>query len=598
MSKIIGIDLGTTNSCAAVMEMGKPVVIVNKEGNRTTSSVVAITTNGERLVGDTAKRQAVSNAKGTISSIKRKMGTNEKVILGSDAFTPQEISAMILSEIKKSAEEFIGEPVTEAVITVPAYFNDAQRQATKEAGRIAGLEVKRIINEPTAAALAYGLTNDDHQKIMVYDLGGGTFDVSIIEFGDSIVEVLATAGNNHLGGDDFDKKIVEYLVQAFKKAEGVDLPLDTMTTQRLYEAAEKAKKELSSSQSTAINIPFITVIENEPRHINTTMTRAEFENLISPLIESTKEQISRTMQDAKLNYGNIDKIILVGGSTRIPLVEKLIKEWTGITPAKNINPDESVAMGAAIQGANLQGNTSTALLLLDVTSLSLSVEVSTGEASVMVKRNTTIPYAHTEIFSTADDFQTSVCINICQGERLMAKDNKKIGSVVLSDIQPAPKGVPQIEVTFEINEDGIVNVSAMDKKTQKSVKAVIRSQNLSQSEIEDAIRKAEMFEEQDRKLKEKIDATNNAHSMIHKARNLINVLVEDNDKKILEEQISALENELQRDVIEPQIINEMTDELLKIMNTAYSAGTTAEPIVDAEGFRKNSQESQDFYNNF
>ena len=504
MGKIIGIDLGTTNSCVAVMEGGKPVVIANAEGLRTTPSVVAFSKTGERLVGDPAKRQAVTNADKTISSIKRHMGTDYKVEIDGKKYTPQEISAMILQKLKSDAENYLGEKVTEAVITVPAYFNDAQRQATKDAGKIAGLDVKRIINEPTAAALAYGLDNEHEQKIMVYDLGGGTFDVSIIEIGDGVIEVLATAGNNKLGGDDFDNAVTQYMLNDFKAKEGVDLSKDTMALQRLKEAAEKAKKELSSTTQTEINLPYITATAEGPKHFEMTLTRAKFDELTHDLVEKTAEPVKNALSDAGLTASELSKVLLVGGSTRIPAVQDKVKSLTGHEPSKTLNPDECVAIGASIQGGKLAGDAGAGdILLLDVTPLSLSIETMGGIATRLIERNTTIPTKKSQIFSTAADNQTAVDINVVQGERQFARDNKSLGQFRLDGIPPARRGVPQIEVTFDIDANGIVNVSAKDLGTGREQSITITSSsNMSEEEIERAKWEAEVYGEQDKKNEE------------------------------------------------------------------------------------------------
>ena len=516
MSKIIGIDLGTTNSCVAVMEGGKPTVIANTEGARTTPSVVAFTKTGERLVGEPAKRQAVTNAEKTISSIKRDMGTDRGRTIDGKKYSPQQISAMILQKLKADAESYLGEKVTEAVITVPAYFNDAQRQATKDAGKIAGLDVKRIINEPTAAALAYGLDNEKEQKIMVYDLGGGTFDVSIIEIGDGVIEVLATNGDTHLGGDDFDNKIIQWMLDEFKKAEGVDLSGDKMAMQRLKEAAEKAKKELSSAMTTNINLPFITATAEGPKHFDMNLTRAKFDELTRDLVDKTAIPVQNAMKDAGLNYSDLGQVLLVGGSTRIPAVQDKVRALTGKEPSKSLNPDECVAIGASIQGGKLAGDAGAGdILLLDVTPLSLSIETMGGVATRLIERNTTIPTKKSQIFSTAADNQTAVDINVVQGERQFAKDNKSLGQFRLDGIPPARRGVPQIEVTFDIDANGIVNVSAKDLGTGKEQHITITAgSNMSDSDIDKAVKEAAEFEAQDKKRKEAIDARNDADAMV------------------------------------------------------------------------------------
>lgn len=516
MSKIIGIDLGTTNSCVAVMEGGQPVVIANTEGARTTPSVVAFTKTGERLVGEPAKRQAVTNSDKTISSIKRHMGTDFKISIDDKKYTPQEISAMVLQKLKADAESYLGEKVSEAVITVPAYFNDAQRQATKDAGKIAGLEVKRIINEPTAAALAYGLDNEHEQKIMVYDLGGGTFDVSVIEIGDGVIEVLATSGDNRLGGDDFDEKITRYMIEEFKKAEGVDLSTDKMALQRLKEAAEKAKKELSSATTTNINLPFITATQEGPKHFDMNLTRAKFDELTHDLVERTITPVQNALRDAGISASELGQVLLVGGSTRIPAVQDKVKQLTGKEPSKNLNPDECVALGASIQGGKLAGDAGAGdILLLDVTPLSLSIETMGGVATRLIERNTTIPTKKSQTFSTAADNQTAVDINIVQGERQFAKDNKSLGQFRLDGIPPARRGIPQIEVTFDIDANGIVNVSAKDLGTGKEQHITITAgSNMSDSDIDKAVKEAAEFEAQDKKRKDAIDTRNDADSMV------------------------------------------------------------------------------------
>lgn len=515
MGKIIGIDLGTTFSCVAVMEGGQPTVIPNSEGARTTPSVVAFTKDGERLVGQVAKRQAITNPEKTVMSIKRHMGSDYRVTIDGKSYTPQEISAMILQKLKADAEAYLGEKVTEAVITVPAYFNDSQRQATKDAGRIAGLDVKRIINEPTAASLAYGLDKQGNQKIMVYDLGGGTFDVSILEIGDGVFEVLATSGNNHLGGDDFDQRIMDWLADNFKKEYGIDLRNDKMAMQRLKDAAEKAKIELSSATTANINLPFITADATGPKHIDVNLTRAKFEELITDLVESTVEPVNRALSDAKLKPSDIDKVLLVGGSTRVPFVQETVKRIMGKEPHKGINPDECVAIGAAIQGGVLGGEVKD-VLLLDVTPLSLGIETLGGVFTKLIDRNTTIPTKKSQIFSTAADGQTSVEIHVLQGERPMARDNKTLGRFTLTGIPPAPRGVPQIEVTFDIDANGIVHVSAKDLGTGKSQNITITSStNLSNDEIERMMNEAKQHEEEDKKRKEEIEVRNNADSLIY-----------------------------------------------------------------------------------
>ena len=516
MGKIIGIDLGTTNSCVAVMEGGKPVVIANAEGVRTTPSVVAFTKNGERLVGELAKRQAVTNAEKTISSIKRHMGSDYRVEIDSKKYSPQEISAMILQKLKTDAESYLGETVTEAVITVPAYFNDAQRQATKDAGKIAGLDVKRIINEPTAAALAYGLDNEKEQKIMVYDLGGGTFDVSIIEIGEGVIEVLATSGDNRLGGDDFDAKLTDYMISEFKKLEGVDLSNDKIALQRIREEAEKAKKELSSATTTNINLPFITMTTEGPKHLDMSLNCAYFVVVWVDLVERTAGPVQNALRDAGLSASELDKVLLVGGSTRVPAVQDKVKQLTGKEPSKNLNPDECVAIGASIQGGKLAGDAGAGdILLLDVTPLSLSIETMGGIATRLIERNTTIPTKHSQVFSTAADNQTAVDINVLQGERQFAKDNKSLGQFRLDGIPPARRGVPQIEVTFDIDANGIVNVSAKDLGTGKEQHITITAgSNMSDAEIDKAVKEAAEFEAQDKKRKEGIDARNDADSMV------------------------------------------------------------------------------------
>ncbi|MBR2028011.1 MAG: molecular chaperone DnaK [Oscillospiraceae bacterium] len=521
MSKIIGIDLGTTNSCVAVMEGGEAVVIANAEGMRTTPSVVGFSKTGERLVGQVAKRQAITNPEGTVSSIKREMGTNYKANINGKAYTPQEISAMILAKLKADAEAYLGEKVTEAVITVPAYFNDSQRQATKDAGAIAGLNVRRIINEPTAAALAYGVDKEQDQKIMVYDLGGGTFDVSIIEMGDGVQEVLATAGNNRLGGDDFDDRIIKYLAAEFKKDNGIDLLNDKMAAQRLKEAAEKAKIELSGVMQTAINLPFITVDATGPKHLDMTLTRAKFDELTADLVEATMGPVRQALADSGLSTSELNKVLMVGGSSRIPAVQEAVKKLIGKEPFKGINPDECVALGAAIQGGVLGGDVK-GILLLDVTPLSLGIETYGGVSTRIIERNTTIPTKKSQIFSTAADNQPSVEVNVLQGEREMARDNKSLGIFHLDGIAPAPRGIPQIEVTFDIDANGIVSVSAKDLGTGKQQSITITSStNMSKEDIEKAVKEAEQFAEEDKKRREEIETKNQADSMVYQTEKMI-----------------------------------------------------------------------------
>ena len=551
MSKIIGLDLGTTNSCVAVMEGGKPTVIANTEGARTTPSVVAFTKTGERLVGEPAKRQAVTNAEKTIASIKRDMGTDRGRTIDEKKYSPQQISAMILQKLKADAESYLGEKVTEAVITVPAYFNDAQRQATKDAGKIAGLDVKRIINEPTAAALAYGLDNEKEQKIMVYDLGGGTFDVSIIEIGDGVIEVLSTNGDTRLGGDDFDQKIINWMLDEFKKKEGVDLSGDKMALQRLKEAAEKAKKELSSSTTTNINLPFITATAEGPKHFDMDLTRAKFDELTHDLVEKTAIPVQNAMKDAGLTNSEIGKVLLVGGSTRIPAVQEKVKQLTGHEPSKSLNPDECVALGASIQGGKLAGDAGAGeILLLDVTPLSLSIETMGGVATRLIERNTTIPTKKSQIFSTAADNQTAVDINVVQGERQFAKDNKSLGQFRLDGIPPAMRGVPQIEVTFDIDANGIVNVSAKDLGTGKEQHITITAgSNMSDDEIDKAVKEAAEYEAQDKKRKEAIDTRNEADSFVfqtEKALNEVGDKIDASAKGTVEDDLAALKAVLER----------------------------------------------------
>ena len=582
MAKVIGIDLGTTNSCVAVMEGGEPVVIANAEGARTTPSVVSFQANGERLVGQVAKRQSITNPDKTIISIKRHMGTNHKVNIDGKEYTPQEISAMVLQKIKADAEAYLGETVTQAVITVPAYFNDSQRQATKDAGKIAGLEVLRIINEPTAASLAYGLDKTDkNQKIFVYDLGGGTFDVSILELGDGVFEVKSTNGNTKLGGDDFDQRIMNYIADTFKSDNGIDLRNDKMALQRLKEAAEKAKIELSSSTQTNINLPFITADATGPKHIDMNLTRAKFNEITHDLVDATIEPMRKALEDAKLSLSEIDKVILVGGSTRIPAVQDAVKQFTGKEPSKGVNPDECVAVGAAIQAGVLTGDVKD-ILLLDVSPLTLGIETMGGIATPLINRNTTIPTRKSQIFSTAADGQTSVEIHVVQGERQMAADNKTLGRFTLSGIAPAPRGIPQIEVTFDIDANGIVNVAAKDKGTGKEANITITaSTNLSDDEIDKAVREAERFAEDDKKRKESIEVKNNADQIVYQTEKTLKELgdkVGAEDKAKIEEKLTALKNVKEGTDIEAikKATEELTQEFYAVSSKLYSAN-------DAEG---------------
>ena len=598
MSKIIGIDLGTTNSCVAVMEGGKPTVIANTEGVRTTPSIVAFTKTGERLVGEPAKRQAVTNADRTISSIKRHMGTDYKVDIEGKKYTPQEISAMILQKLKADAESYLGEKVTEAVITVPAYFNDAQRQATKDAGKIAGLDVKRIINEPTAAALAYGLDNEKEQKIMVYDLGGGTFDVSIIDIGDGVIEVLATNGDTHLGGDDFDNRITQWMIDEFKKTEGVDLSGDKMALQRLKEAAEKAKKELSSATTTNINLPFITATAEGPKHLDMNLTRAKFDELTSDLIERTAIPVQNALRDAGLTAAELSKVLLVGGSTRMLSAQEKVKQLTGKEPSKSLNPDECVAIGAAIQGGKLAGDAGAGdILLLDVTPLSLSIETMGGVATKLIERNTTIPTKKSQVFSTAADNQTAVDIHVVQGEREFARDNKTLGQFRLDGILPARRGVPQIEVTFDIDANGIVNVSAKDLGTGKEQHITITSgSNMSKDDIDKAVKEAAAYEAEDKKKKEAIDTRNEADSMVfqtEKAMEEVGDKIDANDKAAVEADLNALKEAINKAPAE-QMTDAQVEEIKaakeKLMNSAqklfakvYEQAQAAQGAAGAQG---------------
>ena len=566
MAKTIGIDLGTTNSCVAVIEGGEPVVIANAEGARTTPSVVAFSKTGERMVGQVAKRQAITNPDRTVASIKREMGTNYKVAIDDKNYTPQEISAMVLQKLKADAEAYLGEKVTQAVITVPAYFTDAQRQATKDAGKIAGLDVKRIINEPTAAALSYGIDKEKDQKVMVYDLGGGTFDVSIIEMGDGVQEVLATAGNNRLGGDDFDKRIIDWMVATFKAESGIDLTSDKMAMQRLKEAAEKAKIELSGVTTTAINLPFITADATGPKHMDLTLTRAKFDELTADLVENTMNPVRTALNDSGLQIGEIDKVLMVGGSSRIPAVQEAVKKLIGKEPFKGINPDECVAIGAAIQAGVLGGEVE-GLLLLDVTPLSLGVETMGGVMTKVIERNTTIPTKKSQIFSTAADNQTQVEINVLQGEREFARDNKQLGLFALTGIAPAPRGIPQIEVTFDIDANGIVNVSAKDLGTGKEQKITISSStNMSKEDIDKAVKEAEQFAAEDKKRREEIDAKNEAENLAYQAEKLVNEngdKLSDEDKTTLNTKSAALKEAISKNDVD--MMNAAKEDLQKAL---------------------------------
>ena len=588
MAKVIGIDLGTTNSCVAVIEGGEPVVIANAEGARTTPSVVAFGKTGERMVGQVAKRQAITNPERTISSIKRHMGSNYTVAIDDKKFTPQEISAMILQKLKRDAEEYLGETVTEAVITVPAYFTDSQRQATKDAGKIAGLDVKRIINEPTAAALAYGIDKENDQKVMVYDLGGGTFDVSIIEMGDGVQEVLATAGNNRLGGDDFDQRIIDWLADEFKKEQGIDLRSDKMAMQRLKEAAEKAKIELSGVTTSTISLPFITADATGPKHLETTLTRAKFNEMTADLVEATMGPVRQAMSDSGLSAGEIDKVLMVGGSSRIPAVQEAIKKFIGKEPFKGINPDECVAVGAAIQGGVLGGEVK-GLLLLDVTPLSLGIETMGGINTKIIERNTTIPTKKSQVFSTAEDNQTSVDVRVLQGEREFARDNKLLGDFRLEGILPARRGVPQIEVTFDIDANGIVHVSAKDLGTGKEQSiSITSSSNMSKEDIDKAVKDAEKFAQEDKQRREEVDTRNNADQMIYQCEK---ILSEDGDKfdaadkSELQTKVDALKEALKGSDIEKikSTQEDLTKKFYEISEKLYKANAAAAGAQGAQG---------------
>ena len=604
MAKTIGIDLGTTNSCVAVIEGGEPVVIANAEGARTTPSVVAFSKDGERMVGQVAKRQAITNPERTVSSIKREMGTSHKVTIDGKSYTPQEISAMILQKLKADAEAYLGETVSQAVITVPAYFTDAQRQATKDAGKIAGLDVKRIINEPTAAALSYGVDKENDQKVMVYDLGGGTFDVSIIEMGDGVQEVLATAGNNRLGGDDFDKRIIDWMVSSFKTETGIDLSSDKMAMQRLKESAEKAKIELSGVTSSSINLPFITADQTGPKHLDLTLTRAKFDELTSDLVEATMGPVRSALSDSGLQISQIDKVLMVGGSSRIPAVQDAVKKLIGKEPFKGINPDECVAIGAAIQAGVLGGEVE-GLLLLDVTPLSLGVETMGGVMTKIIDRNTTIPTKKSQIFSTAADNQTQVEINVLQGEREFARDNKQLGLFALTGIAPAMRGVPQIEVTFDIDANGIVNVSAKDLGTGKEQKITISSStNMSKEDIDKAVKEAEQYAAEDKKRREEVDAKNEAENMVYQAEKLVNESgdkLSGDDKNLINTKVSALKEAISKNdadmmkAAKDDLQKALYDVSAKLYQQAAPQGAPQQGVPDMGGAQPDNNGNPNVY---